>query len=99
MTGLFESMCVSQQLTRCIVVIQAEIQPRNMPKKIEHTRPLMILLNETLCLSPCTKLLNLLFSFCLTDVENDIEDNGGILDIQIESNNGLYPLYIPYFLE
>ena len=52
----FESMCVSQQLTRCIAVIQAEIQPRNMPKKIEHTRPLMILLNETLCLSPCTKL-------------------------------------------
>ena len=49
--------------------------------------------------SPCTKLSNLLYSFCQADVENDIEDNGGILDIQIHSNNGLYPLYIPYFLE
>ena len=53
----FESMCLSQQLTRCIAAIQAEIQPKNIWNKIEHTRPLMILLNEMLCLISLYKII------------------------------------------
>ena len=56
MTLSFAAMCVSQQLKRKNAGIQAKIQPRNMPNEIEHTRPLIRDLNETLRLSPCTKL-------------------------------------------
>ena len=100
MTLSFAAMCVSQQLTRKNAGIQAKIQPRNMPNEIEHTRPLVRDLNEMLRLISLYKITKICY-FCsvLPDEENDTQDNRRILDIQIHSNNGLFPLYIPYFPE
>ena len=100
MTLSFAAMCVSQQLTRKNAGIQAKIQPRNMPNEIEHTRPLVRDLNEMLRLISLYKITKICyFRSVLPDEENDTRDNRKILDIQIHSNNGLFPLYIPYFPE